>query len=61
MPVSLCIAPWGGWLADAHGPAGYIAVQAVGLTLSLCAFVGLTAVVREPRTGQEIYVRLRRM
>ena len=59
MPFSLVAAPLGGKLVDAHGPAGYLAVFVTGLALGLCALLGFVAVIREPRTGQEIYVRMR--
>jgi len=61
MPFSLGMAPLGGWLVDAHGQAGYLAVLVMGLTASVCALVGFITVVREPRTGQEIILRFRRV
>ena len=60
MPLSLVVAPMGGRLADIYGAGGYLAVLVMGVTLSVCALVGFILLVREPRTGQEIYVRIRR-
>jgi MFS family permease len=60
MPLSLGLAPVGGWLVDAHGSAGYLCAFVVGATLSCCAAAGLVLIVREPRTGQELYVRIRK-
>lgn len=61
VPVALVVAPLGGRLVDLGGPAGYLAVFLVGVTLAVCALIGFTLLVREPRTGQEIYVRVREM
>lgn len=58
-PVGLIIAPLSGWLADTHGKAGYLAVLVMGATLGFCALLGFLTVIREPRTGQEIYIRIR--
>jgi hypothetical protein len=60
MPLSFCLAPVGGWLVDTYRQAGYLCVFVVGATLSFCAIVGFVLIVREPRTGQELYVRLRK-
>jgi len=60
MALSLALAPIGGWLVDAHDSAGYLCVFVVGATLSLCTLIGFLLIVREPRTGQELYVRLRK-
>lgn len=59
LPVNLWLAPLGGWLADHFGSTGYMMVFAAGATLSLCALAGFALVIREPRTGQELYVRMR--
>lgn len=59
LPVNLWLAPLGGWLADHFGAAGYMMVFASGATLSLCALAGFAIVIREPRTGQELFVRMR--
>jgi len=60
MPLSLALAPVGGWLVDMHEGAGYLCAFVVGATLSLCAAIGFALIVREPRTGQELFVRLRK-
>ena len=61
IPVTMLVAPLGGRLVDVFGPAGYMAVFLVGATLAVCALLGFAVLVREPRTGQEIYVRVREM
>ncbi len=61
LPVSVTMGPLGGRLADVFGEAGYLAVFAVGATLSIVALFGFLLLVREPRSGQEIYVRLRKI
>ena len=48
------------WLADVHGKAGYLADFAMAVAVSVCALIGFIVLVREPRTGQEIYIRIRR-
>ncbi|MFH0910561.1 MAG: MFS transporter [Planctomycetota bacterium] len=61
MPLSLCLAPLGGLLVDLHGAkGGYLAVFVLGTALALCALIGFAAVTREPRTGQELHIRIRR-
>jgi MFS family permease len=59
MPFSLVVAPLGGRLADAYGPVGYVAAFVLGATLSAASLVGFLFIVHEPRTGQEIYLRVR--
>lgn len=61
LPVILVIGPLSGLLVDVHGNAGYLAVFITGVVLSAIAVIGFLLVIREPRTGEEIYVRLRRM
>ena len=61
MPLSLAMAPVGGWLVDTYKEAGYLCVFVVGATLSLCALVGFVLLVREPRSGQELFVRIRKI
>ena len=61
IPFSLITAPLAGRFVDFHGEKGYHAIFMMGLVLALCALVGFITVVREPRTGQEIYVRIRRI
>jgi MFS family permease len=61
LPLGLVVAPLSGMLVDAWGQAGYIGAFMVGATLCLCSLVGFILIVREPRTGQELYVRLRRV
>jgi Na+/melibiose symporter-like transporter len=61
LPIGLVMGPLGGRLADLFGESGYLAVFAVGITLSAIAALGYLLLVREPRTGQEIYVRLRKI
>ncbi len=60
VPFRLIVAPLAGRFVDLHDKAGYLAVFLVGMMLSLCALVGFCVLVREPRTGQEIYIRIRR-
>ncbi|MHC4873026.1 MAG: MFS transporter [Planctomycetota bacterium] len=60
-PIAALIAPLTGWIIDLHGTSGYLAVFTLGTGLSACALLGFIAVVREPRSGQELYIRIRRM
>jgi MFS family permease len=59
LPATLSVASLAGRLADAYGPGGYLAAFVLGAALSLCAILGFALVVREPRTGQELYIRMR--
>jgi MFS family permease len=59
MPILLLAGPLSGKLTDIYGAGGYLAVFVSGLSLAFCALLGFLFLVREPRTGQEIYVRLR--
>ena len=60
VPLSLVIAPIGGLLVDIYGENGYIAAFVMGITLCLCALLGFMLLTREPRTGQQIYIRIRK-
>lgn len=59
MPILLLAGPLSGKLTDLYGAGGYMAVFVSGISLAFCALLGFMFLVREPRTGQEIYVRLR--
>lgn len=61
MPLSFGTATLAGWLVDLHNSAGYVAVFCVGIVLAGCSLLGFILLVREPRTGQEIYIRIRRV
>ncbi len=59
MPILVLAGPISGKLTDLYGAGGYMAVFVAGISLSFCSLLGFIFLVREPRTGQEIYVRLR--
>lgn len=61
VPISLVIAPLAGLLVDIMGYAGYLGVFMMGATFCLCSAIGFAFILREPRTGQELYIRMRRM
>ncbi len=61
MPLALLLAPMAGRLVDLHGQAGYLAVFLMGSTLAGCAAIGFALIVREPRSGQEFQIRIRRV
>ncbi|OGV68695.1 MAG: hypothetical protein A2269_04955 [Lentisphaerae bacterium RIFOXYA12_FULL_60_10] len=58
-PLGLLLAPMAGALVDHFGSSGYVGVFAAGITMSVIAILGYSLLVREPRTGQEIHVRIR--
>ena len=60
VPLSFSIAPLAGWLVDHFHQGGYLAVFIMGISLALCASLGFILITREPRTGCEIYIRIRR-
>lgn len=59
MPVAMCIGPLSGMFVDLYGDGGYLAAFVAGFLLNAIAGLGLILVVREPRTGEELYIRLR--
>jgi len=59
VPTTFLLAPFGGWLVDRYAGAGYHAVFVMGINLCFCAFLGFLSLIREPRTGHEIYIRIR--
>jgi MFS family permease len=61
LPPVFLLSPFGGWLADRYAAAGYQAVFAMGATLCFCTLLGFLTLIREPRTGHEIYIRIREM
>lgn len=61
MPLPLLPAPLSGILVDHFGKGGYIASFTAGITLSLCVFLGYFFIIREPRSGQDIYIGVRKI
>jgi MFS family permease len=61
MPVMLAVGPLSGLLVDLHGEGGYLVAFVSGVLLNSVAVLGFVFVVREPRTGQEIFLRFRRI
>lgn len=59
LPPVFLLSPFGGWLADRYAGTGYQAVFAMGAALCFCALLGFLTLIREPRTGHEIYIRVR--
>jgi len=57
--LCLVVAPLAGLLVDLHGPGGYLTVFVTGTILSLLALLGYCLIVREPRKGHELIVRVR--
>jgi len=60
MPLALVLAPLTGLLVDVRGAEAYLAIFVLGSATALMALLGFTMVVREPRRGRLIYVRVRR-
>jgi MFS family permease len=61
MPASLVIAPLAGKMVDVYGTESYLAVFVAGVILSACAAIGFMLVLPEPRSGRELYIRIRQM
>ena len=61
LPLALLIAPLSGVLVDILGLAGYTGAFMIGATLSICALIGFAFIIREPRTGQELSIVMRRV
>lgn len=61
LPLALLIAPLSGVLVDVLGLAGYTGAFMIGATLSICALIGFAFIIREPRTGQELTIVMRRV
>ncbi len=61
LPLALLIAPLSGVLVDVLGLAGYTGAFMIGATLSICALIGFAFIIREPRTGQELTIVMRRI
>ena len=60
MPIMIVIGPLSGLLIDLHGDAAYLTVFVSGALMNLIALLGFVFIIREPRTGEEIFLRIRR-
>lgn len=61
LPLALLAAPLAGLLVDLLGHGGYIGAFMLGAAFSLCALLGFLFIIREPRIGQELFLRMRPM
>jgi MFS family permease len=59
LPLTVAVGPVSGVLVDVRGDAGYVAAFVAGVLLTGIAALGFLLVTREPRTGEEIHIRIR--